>query len=152
MNQSEAQMNNEETPDYFPEGLPKGNPFRVPEGYFDRFPAKLEERIKEENKIKRFPFPSLLKPAPLLAAAVMLVIAGVFGYRLLNGPADPLTDDEISTYVYQEGFIDELELDDILESTDMAISNDTSQLNSSENDSIRSYLRDHDMDDSYITE
>jgi hypothetical protein len=145
-------MNPEETPDFIPEDFPKGNPFRVPEGYFDRFPAKLAERMEEDKKIRRFPFPSLLKPAPLLAAACMLIIAGVFGYRMLSGPADPLTEDEISTYVYQEGIIDELEVDDILESTDMAESTDTTPTRTStnENDEIQHYLLDEDIDDADI--
>ncbi len=145
-------MQTEETPDFTSNRFPKENPFRVPDGYFDRFPAKLAERMAEEKKVKRFPFPALLRPAPLLAAAMMLVIAGVFGYRILSGPADPLTEEEISTYVYQEGIIDEIEVDDILESTEMADFSDstTTHSHSSESDEIQRYLLEENIDEADI--
>lgn len=113
-------MNTEDNNDFRIEGLPKENPFKVPEGYFDRFPSRLAERMEEEKKIIRFPFASFLRPAPMVAAAAMLITVGIFGYKMLTGPADPLTDEEISTYVYQEGIIDEFELDELIENTDMA--------------------------------
>jgi hypothetical protein len=45
------------------QGFQKENPFLVPDGYFDRFPLKMSERIAEQKKQSRFHFHSLFKPS-----------------------------------------------------------------------------------------
>jgi hypothetical protein len=99
----------------------KESPFRVPEGYFDRFPMKISDRIAVEKKHRKFPFPVLLKPAPMFATTVVILSLGILGIRQLSKPADPLSTEEISNYVYQEGILDDLSEEELLEFTDLGL-------------------------------
>ena len=143
-------MKTEETSEFDFEGMPKENPFTVPAGYFDRFPVNIAERIHEENKVKHLPL--FLRPSSLAAAAVFLIIAGVLGYRYFIGSTNELTNEEISTYVSQEGIIDEVEVDELIENPHFALNSDTTtyQNSDTEKTEIQNYLLEEGIEDSDI--
>ena len=131
-------------------GFNKENPFRVPDGYFDRFPLKMSERIAEQKKQSRFHFQSLFKPVPVFATAAVLVAVGVIAFNLLSSSNEPLTQEEISNYVYQEDIIDEFTDDDILEYAVLSITNADTSSQNSEVEEIQDYLLDQGLDESDI--
>lgn len=141
-------MKHDDIPDNLPDGVNRENPFRVPDGYFDRFPNKIAERIAEENQSKVIRFAVLLKPASLLAIAATLITIAVVSYKIFNKPADAFDQDEISTYVYQEGIIDELSDEEILGYSDYAAADSTSYSSKSDlvTNTIQNYLLDEDVD------
>ena len=94
--------------------FPKGNPFEVPDSYFDRFPHRIAELIEEKEAAKIFTFSSLLKPIPILAFAAMFVFVSIIGLKVLNQNSSEVTDEEIADYFVQQGMIDEFEIDDIV--------------------------------------
>jgi hypothetical protein len=143
-------MKTEETSEFDFEGMPKENPFTVPADYFDRFPTNIAERIHEENKVKHLPL--FLRPSSLAAAAVFLIIAGVLGYRYFIGSTNELTNEEISTYVSQEGIIDEVEVDELIENPHFALNSDTTtyQKYDTEKTEIQNYLLEEGIEDSDI--
>jgi hypothetical protein len=56
--------------------IPKSNPFKVPEGYFEEFDANLSERIYQEcNEKKRKWKISGLKPYIAIAASFLLIFS-----------------------------------------------------------------------------
>ncbi len=61
----------------------KDNPFRVPDGYFESFPSRLNEKILTEN-LKSKPTRSPIVWEPYLAAAILIVIALVGGKFVLD--------------------------------------------------------------------
>ena len=131
-------------------GLNRDNPFAVPEGYFDRFPLKMADRIAAEQSRFRFPFPALLKPIPMLATALVLLRALVVGYRYLNTSVDPLSEEEISTYVYQEGILDDFSEEELLEYSELSIpESDTGadHQSSSDQHGIQEYLIESGIDE-----
>jgi len=78
---------------------PSGKEFAVPEGYFDRLPGNIQERIAQRNtaKTRAFRFVSALKPAYAIAASLLLIIT-MSGLLLLRQSANDrnfLTADEI---------------------------------------------------------
>ena len=127
------------------QGFPKENPFTVPEGYFDRFPSRMSDRIVEEKTTFKFPFPSLLKPAPIIAFASITVIAGIYTLNVFKTSSGTLSDEDVSSYVYQEGIIDEMDLDEIIEYSEVAVA-DTSTRQENESSEIEKYLLDEDID------
>jgi cell division septation protein DedD len=132
------------------QGFQKENPFRVPDGYFDRFPLKMSERIAEQKKQSRFHFHSLFKPVPLFATAAVLVAVGVIAFNLLSSSKESLTQEEISNYVYQEDIIDEFTDDDILEYAVLSTTNADTSSQNSEVEEIQDYLLDQGLDESDI--
>jgi hypothetical protein len=134
--------------DFHSEDDHRETPFKVPEGYFDRFPMKMSHRLQEERQVRHFPFPALLRPAPLVAACATLVLIAVFGYKLFIRQPDQLSQDEISSFVYQEGIIDELDEDDILNYSGIASADSTGfkNLSTEENFVIQHYLIDEDIE------
>jgi len=141
-------MKHDDIPDNLPEGINRENPFRVPDGYFDRFPLKIAERITEENQSKVIRFAPILKPAPLLAIAATLIAIAVVSYKIINKPADEFETDDISNYVYQEGIIDELSDEEIMDYSDFANADSTfhKSKSNSETTHIQNYLLDEDVD------
>ena len=134
-------------------GLNRVNPFSVPEGYFDRFPMKMADRIADERSRFRFPFPSLLKPIPMLATALVLFSVLVVGYRYLNTSGDPLSDEEISTYVYQEGILDEFSEEELLEYSELSFSGTdtgTAYQPTADHQGIQEYLIESGIDEADI--
>ncbi|MCB0820790.1 MAG: hypothetical protein KDC13_09215, partial [Bacteroidetes bacterium] len=99
--------------------------------------------------------PALLKPAPVIAFATLLILGGIFSIRIYNGNQSELSDEEISRYVYQEG-IDELDLDEIIEYSELDYADTIEESapqkeknkrkNEKELDEIQKYLLDEDID------
>ncbi len=59
------------------ESFPKGNPYRVPEGYFNEFPLKLKQQIHQ---------PSLVQATPRLSRGIIYAkLAYAAGFALLIG-------------------------------------------------------------------
>ena len=111
-------MNSEEIPDFL-KGRAGGNPFRVPDTYFDSFPARMQSRIAadEKQRISIFlRFSSLFRPAGIIAIAVIFILAGIVAYRSFNEPS-ALTNDEIALYCNQQGLIDDLDESELIELT-----------------------------------
>ena len=132
-----------------PEFSNRENPFKVPDGYFDRLPLKISTLLEEEKQTRRFPFPFLLRPAPLLATCTAFCVLLVFGYRIFVQETTQLTDDEISNFVYQEGIIDELDEDEILFYSGIAEASDSTWAknpDSEEQAVIQRYLIDEDIE------
>lgn len=148
-------MQDEEHIKDFESRFSRENPFSVPEGYFDRFSLRMNERIAEEKRSRKFPFPAFLKPAPVIAFATLLVLGGIFSIRLYNRNQSELSNEEISRYVYQEG-IDELDLDEIIEYSELGYADTIEESatpnkrnkrkNEKEIDEIQKYLLDEDID------
>lgn len=134
----------------FMSSLPSENPFKVPDGYFDRFSSRMADRIVEENQTSRFPFPALLRPIPILGFASMMVIVSVLAIKHFSASTAPLTDEEISTYVYQEGIIEEMDLDELIEYSSVSFADTTKKgskhKSEEEQNEIEKYLIDEDID------
>lgn len=78
---------------------PSGKEFALPEGYFDKLPGNIQERIAERNtaKTRVFRFVSALKPAYAIAASVLLIIAmsGLLLLRQSSNDRNFLTAEDI---------------------------------------------------------
>jgi hypothetical protein len=94
--------------------FPKGNPFEVPDGYFDRFPSRIAEIIEEKETTKIYTLKTVFKSIPFLAVAAMLVTVSMIGLKLLNQKDNSITKEEISHYIYQHGIIEEIEVDELV--------------------------------------
>jgi hypothetical protein len=135
----------------FEQEYPRDNPFRVPDGYFDRFALRMSERIVEEQQSKKFYFKALYKPIPALVFASLVAGLGIFSIQFFNRSSESLSEEEISNYVYQEG-IDEFELDEIIEYS-ILVNLDSSETESKSNkkketevDEIQKFLLDEDIE------
>jgi hypothetical protein len=64
------------------EGLKKENPFRVPDGYFDELPLRINERIDVNPVIKRY---RRIHPGIFAAAASVVVLLGLVMFLRTNG-------------------------------------------------------------------
>ncbi|MEX1188614.1 MAG: hypothetical protein WED33_05105 [Bacteroidia bacterium] len=126
-------------------GFPKGNPFKVPEGYFDRFPSRMLDKIENENSSYQSPFSILLKPVFLLAAASVTIFIGIYILKVDKQDSQLVSADEISRYVYQEGIIDEIDINEIIEYSDATIY-DAIEVSENESSEIEKYLLDEDID------
>lgn len=148
-------MKTEDNLEHDLQGFSRENPFRVPDGYFDRFPMKMSDRIVQEKSRFTFPFPSLLKPIPMFATAAVIIVVSIVGIKTLTTSDEALSQEEISNYVYQEGIIDELTEEEILEYSDLAFSEEdttkqTINNSSIDDQSIQEYLIDQDLDEADI--
>jgi hypothetical protein len=64
------------------EGLKKENPFRVPDGYFDELPLRINERIEVNPVIKKY---HRFHPGIFAAAASVVVLLGLVMFLRTNG-------------------------------------------------------------------
>ncbi len=135
------------------QGFDRENPFRVPDGYFDRFPTKMSERIVQKKPRFTFPFPSLLKPIPIFVTAALIITVGIIGLKTFTKSEVALSNEEISDYVYQEGIIDEFTEEELLEYSDLAFiekDKSTNQNINIDDQTIQEYLIDQDLDEADI--
>ena len=115
------------------EGFPRELPFTVPEGYFDDFDARIDQRIKQQSqglkgKVKVF---QILKPVLWLAAGFLLVFILVYypmskflpQYLSANNQdeaefpisIESLDDDDFYDMITEDLHAEALETDDILD-------------------------------------
>jgi hypothetical protein len=102
------------------EDIPKNNPFKVPDGYFDKLPGMIQARIAEKSDVKE------VKPyfRYALQYALPVIILAVVGVIYLVPPAAKDVDtmlasvstEELVTYLEEseittEELLDEMTLD-----------------------------------------
>lgn len=141
-------MKTEDNLEHDLQGFSRENPFRVPDGYFDRFPSVISDRIVHQKRKSQFTLAIFLKPVPAFAAAVVIT-AGIIAFNFLSSSNKPLTEEEITNYVYQEGIIEDLTDEDILEYASLNTSK-TDTTSNSEVETIQDYLLDQGLDESEI--
>ena len=95
----------ENIPEEMP-GMSRKIPFGVPDNYFDKFPARIQERVSETPILT---FPRLYPIRRRLALAAMfsgLVTVGYFSLRMILNRQDPriLSGDEVSTAIEYFGY------------------------------------------------
>ncbi len=91
----------------------KGNPFSVPENYFESFPRKLRQRLQNEKQ-GGLSYPekawTLIKPQIALAAAIAgFAIIGYLGFHnFISQEEEWLTNEGITEYIdlYEHEFSD----------------------------------------------
>lgn len=143
-------MKTEDNLEHNLQGFSKEHPFKAPDGYFDHFPTKITSRIAEQKSNSRFFLQSFLKPIPVFASAAVLVVVGFIAFNFSSSPNKPLTQEEITEYIYQEGIIEEFTDDDILEYAELSTTNTDTSSNNSEVETIQDYLLDQELDESDI--
>ncbi len=96
-----------------PGGKDKRNPFSVPEGYFDNFPAKLADRIQKEHppevSLKSRLWDTIRPQLALAATITAFAVIGYFGFRsFMDTSEEWLSDEMITSYIeyYQYEFSD----------------------------------------------
>ncbi len=87
-----------------PGGKGRDNPFRVPEGYFDSFPARLAERLQDEQPSPVAAKPGIwqtIRPQLALAAAITaFAVIGYLGFRSFIETGDQwLSDEAVAGYL-----------------------------------------------------
>lgn len=67
------------------ENIPKANPFKVPESYFETLQAKIQNRIETESETKILPFKPTFKwyKWSIAAAASLALIFGIYYYQVI---------------------------------------------------------------------
>ncbi|MFO7923401.1 MAG: hypothetical protein R6U58_06885 [Bacteroidales bacterium] len=94
-------------------GKTNKNPFSVPEGYFDSFPAKMMNRLEAEKPVTvslKERIWEALRPQLALAAAITgFALIGYLGFRsFIQTDQDWLSDEQITEYInhYEHEFSD----------------------------------------------
>ena len=83
------------------DALPKVNPFKVPEGYFDTLPTAVMERIRQgETKRRTIPLWPRLAIAAVLTG--LIVTAGLFAYHSAEPAASSTALTAESDYAQDE--------------------------------------------------
>ena len=81
-------------------GTRKELPFKVPDGYFENFSVRLNQRIHAESRITSFT-KYLSSWKPYLAAAVILIIAIITGNFLYNNHTGKRASERFNTEISQ---------------------------------------------------
>lgn len=99
--------------------IPKRNVHQVPEGYFDRLPARIMERTAAREHVSATPwYAALWRPARLAAAPLILLLLfiGVYYFTIRQEPLytgvafASLTEDEIVEYLDTYARIEDADL------------------------------------------
>ncbi len=98
--------------------IKRGNPYSVPENYFEELPVRIREVIhvqKETEPVKLFIFRAIRPQLAVAASIIALAVIGYFGYKLIHSDnsASELTSGEIAEYV--EYYSSEIEEDMFIE-------------------------------------
>jgi hypothetical protein len=93
--------------------LPKGNPFQAPDGYFEKFPLRISERIIAKNTINSKRTYYLLRPVFAVVVSAVILIAGFAVFSTMQGKINQSNSGELGLS-YFLGFddSDEAELAD----------------------------------------
>jgi hypothetical protein len=136
------------------ESLPKDSGFRVPEGYFERFDDRMVQKLfgsENRPKVIRLNSKRTLTYVLAIAACLALIVSVALQKESLVQQLDSLKITSIENYI-NEGYMD-------LESYEvMALLNDDDLVNMNiENDifseeSLETYLMDHDIEETLLIE
>jgi len=129
--------------------FPKGNPFDVPENYFNEFPVRIANLIEQNDSPKIISISPFRKAFVFIAYAAIVVVVCSIGFTFLIPNNPELTADDISEYMNQQGIIDELAIDEIVGySSSKAIDtiNIHSSVNLEEVNTIEAMLLEEDVD------
>lgn len=145
---NDADLRNE-APKLF--GMDKKNPFEVPDGYFDSFSSKLQDKIAAEKKQSAWSaiFDTIIKPKiaiPILASVCLVAVGIKFMYKpsaTINATNSEVTYSDLSQSSYFHE-IDESTLTEALYSSN-EIANHNAKTES-DNNHIENYLIDNNID------
>ena len=106
-----------------PEDINKKNPFKVPDHYFEKFPVRLQDRIRNESKKGGGKLISLPLFARVAVAAGLLILITFFLFLLKDG--NPSVD-QLLAEVPTENLIAYLEesdisIDEMIETIDVGL-------------------------------
>ncbi|HDJ34150.1 MAG TPA: hypothetical protein ENF21_08675 [Bacteroidetes bacterium] len=105
--------------------IPKENPFRVPEGYFDKLQDKIDKAvaIRQVTPDEKRGFFSLLRPQLALAAGFAgLVLLGYFAVKLILKPEPETSQNDLAEYIeFHMDDFDESQIIDALGEQDPGI-------------------------------
>jgi len=133
--------------------IKRGNPYSVPENYFEELPGRILEAIhvqKETGPVKPFIFRAIRLQLAVAASIIAFAVIGYFGYKLIHSDnsASGLTSGEIAEYV--EYYSSEIEEDMFIE---MLEENKLPEADYSDlSDEIITYLVDENIDYQSIVE
>ena len=126
-------------------GISKDKPFNVPEHYFEDFPERMLDRIRENRKIP-VRHRNLLVLKPYLAAAMIIVVAVISGILIFRNPDGKGSLPDLQTEISQ---VVEWELYSISEETILEVMQDDSYLDETidqdPSDEIIDYLLNEDI-------
>ena len=132
--------------------IKKETPFRVPEGYFDNFADRLNEKIKQENKPGRIhKIYHTGKPYLAVAASFIgLLIIAVTVFRVVETKkvSSGLTNEEIIAYIKNDIY----DYDEVTIIENLQPENTINTKSDLKDDEIIEYLKDDDIDASAITD
>ena len=130
--------------------------FKEPEGYFEEFNRKLNERINYEQPVltpvkKRGIIITLLQPRYAIAAALITAIC-IIGFKFIK-EGKPLTQNDIAEVVSFEK-IESMDEEVLIEAIEIETLDENEMLNEEEitNDVIIDYLVENDIDLNLINE
>lgn len=130
--------------------------FKEPEGYFEEFNRKLNERIKYEQPSitpikKQGIVRRLVQPRYAIAAALITAIC-VIGFKFIK-EGKPLTQDDIAEVISTEK-IESMDEEVLIEVIEIEALDETEMLNEEEisNEVIINYLLENDLDLELINE
>ncbi len=129
--------------------IPKDYPFKVPEGYFEDFTARLNQRISEEEtleslKIKR-PVPVFRSRLALAAAILALAAFSVVAVRyILN--RNILQESHLNYASIVEQNIENYDIGQLSDEYTENMKEDTLRNNSAYSDAVITYLINDDVD------
>ncbi|MEO8148466.1 MAG: hypothetical protein ABI723_12550 [Bacteroidia bacterium] len=132
-------------------GMEKKNPFEVPDGFFDSFSSKIQDKIAAEKKqsVWSLIYQNITRPKvaiPVLASVCIIVV----GIKFLYTPGSINRNDEVAiTYndLSQSAYLDDIDesvLTDALNQTTSTVNSDSK----TESDSYRieNYLIENNID------
>ncbi len=72
------------------DSLEKVFPYEIPEGYFEKFPSRMEEKISQSHPVKERPFTSraIYRLTPAAAVIILFIVASVYYLNNTETPAD----------------------------------------------------------------
>lgn len=122
--------------------MPKENPFRVPDHYFDDFSARLQSKIEAEKIIvpyRRNRFIQIIKPALGLAASFALI------FLLVYWPIKTLVPNKTASNQSGDAYISDMEYMNAIEEMDdytfFALLNEPSNSSKMSTEDIANYLQ-----------
>jgi len=136
-------------PNPIPEHLAGKQPFEAPVGYFDSFPRQMAYRIEGKQELKRsFDFEYLFRPVAITTVLLFMLATAVLTFRNYDG-ADAEAQhsgETLLSYVEQEGILDEMSEDELLEH----VYDENFVLPESEEDSLSNAFTEELAEDDFI--